>query len=325
MQVQYYSVISAYNGIEGIVLKFCQAMEIVIAFCKLTSNYMKSSICREILEDLAIWNTSFQKNYLKPEKKKQGYWFAAVLVFVFFEFLSLPSYKNVFWIFPVIKESVECEFIIFLLRNIQELFRVLNLQMSEYSTHLVDMQKFQNRNDSQYHPKNDGDYTARKIWLMKNLSLNHFKLVALSNNLNKYLSFNLLLTFMKLSVDFVHECHGLERFWIAVKDVNNLGWIYICWISYTFSHTSVLLYYWTSLEKEANRTVILLHDVCNTFESKNKLQQEEFKYVRLMSNRCLTAKLKFTLHGCFPLDWSVIRNMMYSTVTYLIILIQIKN
>ncbi|XP_044766785.1 gustatory receptor 68a-like [Coccinella septempunctata] len=80
---------------------------------------------------------------------------------------------------------------------------------------------------------------------------------------------------------------------------------------------------WGSLPSEANRTVIILHDIWNKYVEKRGIDRK-LLYLQFISMRFLTCKLKFTAYGFFPLDWSFLHTIVASATTYIIILVQLK-
>ncbi|XP_045469008.1 gustatory receptor 68a-like isoform X1 [Harmonia axyridis] len=109
---------------------------------------------------------------------------------------------------------------------------------------------------------------------------------------------------------------------MAVHEKWNLI-IQITWLIYQLCQNLVVLRIWTSLPIEANKSVIILHDIWNKYAEKRGIDKR-LLYLQFISMRFLTCKLKFTAYGFFPLDWTFLHTIIASATTYIIILVQLK-
>ncbi|XP_045469027.1 gustatory and pheromone receptor 33a-like isoform X3 [Harmonia axyridis] len=110
---------------------------------------------------------------------------------------------------------------------------------------------------------------------------------------------------------------------VILKDEGNEIERPILWMFFILCHCFMLLKMWNSVQEEANKSVIILHDIWNKYAEKRGIDKR-LLYLQFISMRFLTCKLKFTAYGFFPLDWTFLHTIIASATTYIIILVQLK-
>ncbi|KAF5300139.1 hypothetical protein FQR65_LT09230 [Abscondita terminalis] len=83
----------------------------------------------------------------------------------------------------------------------------------------------------------------------------------------------------------------------------------------------VLVYSYSSVETTAKKTVQLMEDLERAVGKSNL----PYKQVELFSLQVYVEDFKFSVFGCFPLDWTLLHSMVAGVATYLVIFHQFSN
>ncbi|XP_045469017.1 gustatory and pheromone receptor 32a-like isoform X2 [Harmonia axyridis] len=139
-------------------------------------------------------------------------------------------------------------------------------------------------------------------------------------------TFPLVLTLMTKLVQIVNVAYFIIIL-VIFPELNLSGTANIIrrifWCSFLFQFCALTLETWVDVTKEANKSVIILHDIWNKYAEKRGIDKR-LLYLQFISMRFLTCKLKFTAYGFFPLDWTFLHTIIASATTYIIILVQLK-
>ncbi|KAF5279263.1 hypothetical protein FQR65_LT15448 [Abscondita terminalis] len=110
---------------------------------------------------------------------------------------------------------------------------------------------------------------------------------------------------------------SLETFWVRFP-----SFIFPLWWAVTITAEFCI---WISqlicIKYQAKRTVQLMEDLEKAVGKSNL----PYKQVELFSLQVYVEDFKFSLFGCFPLDWTLLHSMAAGVATYLVIFHQFSN
>ncbi|KAF5286017.1 hypothetical protein FQR65_LT13014 [Abscondita terminalis] len=101
----------------------------------------------------------------------------------------------------------------------------------------------------------------------------------------------------------------------------NVMYASIYWILIYLRDILATLYKFTSFDRKAKKTVQLMEDLEQAVGKSNL----PYKQVELFSLQVYVEDFKFSVFGCFPLDWTLLHSMVAGVATYLVIFHQFSN
>ncbi|KAK4883273.1 hypothetical protein RN001_006592 [Aquatica leii] len=93
------------------------------------------------------------------------------------------------------------------------------------------------------------------------------------------------------------------------------------WICVDIMGLVMVLYHFVTFKNEARKTVRLMEDLERAVGKSNL----PYKQVELFSLQVYVEDFKFSIYGCFPLDWTLLHSMVAGVATYLVIFHQFSN
>ncbi|KAB0796465.1 hypothetical protein PPYR_10526 [Photinus pyralis] len=87
------------------------------------------------------------------------------------------------------------------------------------------------------------------------------------------------------------------------------------WIGTNFIEICLIIHYFVTFYEEAKKTVHIVEDLKRLISVRNS----ECLQVELLSIQVYTNDFKFSIYGCFLLDWRLLHSMASSIATYLVI------
>ncbi|XP_044745898.1 putative gustatory receptor 28a isoform X2 [Coccinella septempunctata] len=220
--------------------------------------------------------------------------------FSFYEF-----FHHLNWILVSYKHALEGEFLALVLGEIKGIFSILGERIRQ-ETNIINFSN--NKRD-----------LLLKINSIRKISSIHFSLVDSVIALTSVLTFDTYLWLIMNIIHLIHSCHFVIDSILRKK----LSLYHQLWSFHEILKNCLVIYIWTSLSDEANRSVIILHDIWNKYADCGKIDSQ-IRYLQFISLRFMTSKLKFTAYGFFPLDWTFLHTVLAVTTTYIIILIQLR-
>ncbi|EFA07623.2 gustatory receptor 129 [Tribolium castaneum] len=141
--------------------------------------------------------------------------------------------------------------------------------------------------------------------LVENLSHIHYNLVKLSfmvcENFEITIIANLILWFEKIIETVYYAVY------ISINEtINNLVVDYVInllFVAYSFYWLFTLIGHFCRVEREANKTATIVHDIWNKVAVERKFDKR-IRHLQLVSVKLLNTKLKFTARNFFTLDWT---------------------
>ncbi|KAF5302620.1 hypothetical protein FQR65_LT19102 [Abscondita terminalis] len=95
----------------------------------------------------------------------------------------------------------------------------------------------------------------------------------------------------------------------------------LIWICANVSDVLTVVYHFVAFNEEAKKTVQLMEDLEKAVGKSNL----PYKQVELFSLQVYVEDFKFSVFGCFPLDWTLLHSMVAGVATYLVIFHQFSN
>ncbi|KAK9873845.1 hypothetical protein WA026_002202, partial [Henosepilachna vigintioctopunctata] len=153
--------------------------------------------------------------------------------------------------FLLLKEALDYDFMAITSKKIRTLFVILNNQMQQSCSRTLNEKTSNSKIQSiAEYDKNSNDLN-RKLFLIRQISLDHYSLVSYVEELASLFSFNLALRLIRSLISAVNVLYFLI---VELQD-SDKEWFIVgqfLWCSYTLSHISYVLYIWDSLTREVS-------------------------------------------------------------------------
>nr|AVH87330.1 gustatory receptor 15 [Holotrichia parallela] len=148
------------------------------------------------------------------------------------------------------------------------------------------------------------------------MNFNRFFIIPLGLTLSTYCTMNVTCSYLFVST--------IRRALLTSKcnDIAMIVWLGILILG-CYGNICNIIYIFSNVKNEAQKTVTYIHDIWNTLASRNEIDKET-RHLQLISLQLYNSKHSFTAYGFFALDWTLLQRIIAAVTTYVVILIQFE-